>query len=61
MYVFPLQPWPQGRQVTADVMGRGAGETAMHGQTKWFVVLCLVRTDCDQSSDCGQKHLAFHI
>lgn len=24
-------------------------ETAMHGQTIWFLMLCLVRTGCDES------------
>lgn len=30
--------------------GEEGWETAMHGQTVWFVVLCLVRTGCDESS-----------
>lgn len=30
--------------------GERGWETAMHGQTEWFVVLCLVRSGCDESS-----------
>lgn len=30
--------------------GERGWETAMHGQTVWFVVSCLVRTGCDESS-----------
>lgn len=30
--------------------GEKGWETAMHGQTVWFMVLCLVRTGCNESS-----------